>query len=75
MEEMKYDDNEIVSKETPIPGWLKLIYVVSLSLGLSTAILYWNGSWGWLDRGYWEELQRAAFTTFPFPKTQDTVEN
>lgn len=73
--EMQYDDSEIISNETPVPAWLKWSYVFWLVLGLSAGVLYWNGSWGWLDRGYWEELQRAALTTFPYPKTQDTIEN
>jgi hypothetical protein len=31
-----------------------------------TFFLFWNGSWGWFDPGYWHQLQRAANTTYPF---------
>lgn len=69
-EEPKYEmlvDEEpgIASADNPIPRWLIATYIVMPLLGLLIFVLYWNGSWGWLDRGYWSELQQAANTTFP----------
>lgn len=52
------------SKETPIPRWLLWSYLLLPIWGIITLFLFWNGSWGWLDRGYWQQLQQAADTTF-----------
>lgn len=48
----------------PIPKWLIWSYILLPVWGIVTLVLYWNGSWGWFDRGYWHELQEAAGTTF-----------
>lgn len=48
-----------------VPGWLKFNYAFWIAWGIVWFFLYWNGSWGFLDRGYWHQLQRAANTTFP----------
>ena len=51
-------------------NWLIASYIIWPIVGLVCFALYWNGSWGWLDRGYWQELQRAADTTYPFNTTK-----
>lgn len=56
----------ISSRDALVPMWLKVNYVLWPIIGLVCWALYWNGSWGWLDRGYWSELQSAADTKFPF---------
>lgn len=68
-----YGDEGIASKDTPVPRWLILTYITLPIWGIITFILFWNGSVGWLDRGYWKELQIAANTTFPesSPKVGD----
>lgn len=73
--DLRYDDVEIPSNDAPVHPLLKFNYILWIVVGLAVGVLYWNGSWGWLDRGYWQDLQRAAYTTFPFPETKDTVEN
>lgn len=66
-----YGDNEVKSYEhKPVPLWLKVTYVVTIVYAIVTLYLYWGGSWGWLDRGYWYELQKAAKTTFPLEKSE-----
>ena len=61
------DDSVPAYKETEpgIPYWLILVYIFVPLWGFVAFYLYWNGSHGWLDRGYWEPLQKAANTTFP----------
>lgn len=61
----QYGDAYIASGNAPIPKWLKLTYIVLPIWGIIAFWLYWNGSSGWLDRGYWRQLQNAANTTFP----------
>lgn len=53
------------SFDAPVPKWLLWSYIILPIWGLITLYIFWNGSWGWLDRGYWKELQQAANTTFP----------
>lgn len=65
-ESEEYGDTGIRSNDAPIPNWLKWNYIFWIIVGLVGFYLFWNGSNGWLDRGYWEQLQRAAGTTFPF---------
>lgn len=60
-----YGDPKIASKDLPVPKWLIISYIILPFIGLFTLFFYWNGSHGWLDRGYWQQLQRAANTTFP----------
>lgn len=55
-----------LEKDPGAPWWLRASYVLVPIWGLIILALYWNGSWGWLDRGYWHELQEAANTTFPY---------
>ena len=60
-----YLDEEIPSNDAKVPGFLKLTYLLLPIWGVLCLYYYANGSHGWLDRGYWHELQRAANTTFP----------
>lgn len=61
-----YGDPRIVSANAAVPLFLKWTYIILPIWGILTFAYYWNGSRGWLDRGYWEQLQRAANTTYPF---------
>lgn len=66
-----YADGSITSRDAKVPGWLKFVYIAMPIWGVIWFYLYWNGSSGWLDRGYWGELQKAAKTTYesaPAPK-------
>lgn len=54
------------SNDHKIPKFLHLTYCMLLIGGIWGLFMYWNGSHGWLDRGYWKRLQEAAKTTFPF---------
>jgi len=54
------------SEERKIPKFLKVIYLILAVWGIWAFITYWNGSHGFLDRGYWQKLQKAAHTTYPF---------
>lgn len=65
-EKEEYGDTGIVSHNAPIPRWLKINYIFWIIFGLCWFLYFWNGSRGWLDRGYWQDLQRAAQTTYPF---------
>lgn len=56
----------IPSYDAKVPLWLKLTYLILPIWGIFCFYLYWNGSAGWLDRGYWQQLQRAAGTTYPY---------
>lgn len=60
-----YGDDDIVSRDAKVPRWLKAIYMVLPIWGIFWFFTFLNGSCGWLDRGYWNQLQRAALTTFP----------
>lgn len=62
----EYGEPGIASADAKVPGWLKWTYVILPILGIFSWVYFINGSHGWLDRGYWEQLQRAANTTYPF---------
>ena len=64
-----YGDAQIASAHNKVPWWLIVNYIVWPLWGIIWFYLYWNGSWGWLDRGSWKELQTAAKTTFPHEKS------
>lgn len=70
-EELEAYPDGIFSKDVKVAGWLKATYLILPVWGVITFILYWNGSHGWLDRGYWHQLQRAANTTFPIVNLND----
>lgn len=61
----EYGDSGIKEGNVAIPKWLKLCYVTLPIWGIIWWFLYWNGVQGWLDRGYWNELEKVANTTFP----------
>lgn len=61
----EYGDPGIASFDAPIPKWLKFNYIFWPLWGIVWFFMFWNGSSGWFDRGYWQQLQRAANTTFP----------
>lgn len=67
----EYGDQYITSKDAKVPRWLFLIFVILPFWGAYTFFTYWNGSTGWLDRGYWHQLQIAANTTFPIMNQND----
>lgn len=67
-----YADPGIATYDAKVPTFLKLTYLVLPIWGIITLYIFWNGSVGWFDRGYWKELQIAANTTFPF-ENQDTL--
>lgn len=60
-----YAEPEIASGHAKVPKFLLFTYIVLPVWGLISMYYYWNGSAGWLDRGYWKQLQIAANTTFP----------
>jgi hypothetical protein len=60
-----YGDPRIYSADAPVPTWLKWFYVLLPIWGIFSLWFFWNGTHGWLDRGYWHQLQIAANTTFP----------
>jgi hypothetical protein len=68
-----YGEPGIASRDAPVPTWLKINYIFWIMWGFVWFYCFWNGSWGWLDRGYWQELQRAAGTVYPFT-TEERVE-
>jgi hypothetical protein len=61
-----YGDPKIASMDANISIWLKIFYVIVFSWGVIGTILYWNGAEGWIDRGYWFQLEKAANTTYPW---------
>jgi hypothetical protein len=61
----EYGDPGIESHNAQVPIFLKWTYLLLPIWGIIAFYLYWNGSSGWLDRGYWRQLQNAAKTTFP----------
>lgn len=60
-----YGDTGISSFDAKVPKFLKAAYLFWPLWGIVSLCYFWNGSCGWLDRGYWHELQIAANTTFP----------
>jgi hypothetical protein len=57
------DEEEISSEERKIPRFLLITYIILILGGICGFFLYWNGSHGFLDRGYWQQLQQAARTS------------
>ncbi len=59
----EYGDQEVREyHDTPIPKFLMAIYIVLPIWGILWWSLYWDGSQGFLDRGFWSELEKAAGT-------------
>ena len=61
----EYGDSGIRSGDEKVPRWLKFVYISLPIWGIIWFFLYWNGVEGWLNRGYWFELEKAANTTMP----------
>lgn len=59
-----YADGLILSADAKIPKWIIAVIIVIHIWGFFWFYEYWNGSHGWLDRGYWGQLQKAANTTY-----------
>lgn len=58
-----YGDNEVTEySNTKVPTFLKFVYVILPIWGIWWWYAYWDGSDGWLDRGYWKELQTQSRT-------------
>lgn len=66
----EYGEPQIASKDAPVPRWLKLTYIILPIWGICSLYYFFNGSHGWLDRGHWNQLQKAALTTYP----EETIE-
>ena len=58
-----FGDPGISSYNSPISKFLLMTYLLLPIWGIATLYYYWDGSIGWLDRGYWRQLQIAANTT------------
>lgn len=58
------------SEERKIPRILIVFFIALFLGGLIAFYLNWNGTQGWLDRGYWQKLQKAADTTYPYEKPE-----
>jgi hypothetical protein len=67
----EYGDPGILSADAKVPSWLKWTYFILPIWGIISFSMFWNGSHGWWDRGYWHQLQRAANTTFPYINEDD----
>jgi hypothetical protein len=65
-----YGDESIASYHGIVPNWLKFNYIFWLAWGVVWFYFFWNGSYGYFDRGYWYQLQEAAKTTFPMDSDQ-----
>ncbi len=60
-----YSDEGISSADARFPRWLSLTYIILPIWGFCTLYYFFNGSHGWLDPSYWNQLQKAALTTYP----------
>ena len=69
-----YGDPDIATYHAKVPLFLIITYIVLPIWGLAMAYIYWNGSIGWLDRGYWHQLQIASNTTYPYENHSATEE-
>lgn len=70
-----YGDPGIASYDAKVPLFLKLTYILLPIFGFIAWYYFWNGSTGWLDRGYWNQLQIAANTTLPYENQNLLSEN
>jgi hypothetical protein len=67
----EYGDNEVREyADTPIPKFLIGTYIILPIWGAIWWFMFWNGSCGFLDRGYWAELEKAAGTTHVIEEEQ-----
>ncbi len=60
-----FGDNEVTefAHSEPVPLYLKITYVVVVVWGVVWLWQNFDGSGGWIDRGSWHQLQKAANTT------------
>lgn len=66
-----YGDTGIASNEGTIPTWIKWVVVVTIAWGFVWLYFFWDGATGWIDRGYWQQLEQAANTTMPWQDADD----
>lgn len=59
------EEYDIKEDHNKVPMWLILTYILLPIWGFVTLYYFWNGSQGWFDPGYWQQLERAANTTYP----------
>lgn len=50
------------SNDARIPRWLVYSYYILPIAGFIFLYFFWDGSFGWFDRGAWSALQQAANT-------------
>lgn len=50
------------SNDAAVPRWLLFSYGFLPVFGLVMLYYFWDGSFGWFDRGAWSALQQAANT-------------
>lgn len=67
----EYGDG-IFSADHRVPRWMKWMYVILPIGGIISFFFFWNGAWGWWDRGYWAELEKVANTTYPHYQLDET---
>ncbi|MFI0435136.1 MAG: hypothetical protein ACH350_05350 [Parachlamydiaceae bacterium] len=70
-----YGDPSIASYNGKVPKFLIFNYFFWPIWGIFTLYYFWNGSAGWMDRGYWHQLQIAANTTFPIENQNMLLQN
>lgn len=69
------EDEDIPQYQTnKFPKFLIITYIILPIWGIYWFVSYWNGSTGFLDRGYWHQLQVAAGTTFDKPPKEKPEE-
>lgn len=56
------DQGVPTSNDGKVPGWLLFSYGFLPIFGLIILYYFWDGSFGWFDRGAWSALQQAANT-------------
>jgi len=67
---MSFDEEIPHTEERNVPKFLYVVYAVVLVIGILGFFFFWNGSKGWLDRGFWQGLQKAADTTAPYQQQE-----
>ena len=68
----EYAGGEILEHtDKPYPKFLYYVYVILPIWGVYCLYSYWGGTQGALDRGHWQELQNAAFTTLKSTNRED----
>lgn len=65
------DQDGIQEDHNKVPRWLIVTYIILPIWGFATLFYFWNGSRGWFDPGSWQQLERAANTTYPTQNIQN----